>query len=224
MMNIIKGNLNKFKTKRKYLNLLIICIAFFLIFIYASSFVTASDSDTTDSDTTVKNPSVRLALERVIEDENCSPIEKKQASDLLKSNPKTDVSGTFVIAKNRDQKITIVCNSPFEIEKIAIGSIALIQSLIGIVLLIGLGRTVFHMLLNAENPDEFKKGYYGIVNSIIFTVVNLMSYLIIIYVMMAMGIGTSKEGGQYNLVCQQQLVFQVFFAEPDGEFRDVCGE
>lgn len=200
-----------------------------LVFCLLSLFVV--QSALSQSEFTLQNVEIQRSLQKIVNDPNCPEQDRIFAYELLNSpniNSATSLKGTFAISKDGTTgEITSVhCNSKEAYEDVIIGAIFLLQSLVGVVFMIGMARVAIHMGLNADNKEEFAKGIQSIVRLVTYLIINFISYMAIVFGFMSFGVGTSNPNGQYNVVCQQRLVFQIFFSEetPSGDIvdRNVC--
>lgn len=162
--------------------------------------------------------------ENVINSSNCPESIKNYARKLANQGGAiNNADGTFIVARRGNENLVMTCPGATDIEKLGIRLIVILQSLLGLVLAFSLGKNAVAMATAASsgNEEKYQASLKGVVNSIVYSVGALAAYSILIFILMVMGFGTAKPDGQWNIICQQRLVFEITFP---GDGSDVPGD
>lgn len=130
------------------------------------------------------------------------------------------LKGSLIYGYNLDSNgrpanpILISCASATTIEKLIVRLIMLLFSIVGLVLAFAIGKSSVKMITSMGNPEKFKEAVKGFVNPIIYTFGLLFAYTILVFVLVGvMGFGVVKNENrkEYNLFCQQRIIFNLTF-------------
>ena len=195
----------------KKINLLFVLLVFLCTVSLNFHFISASGNFLTDQD-------MQDLLTRV-EASDCPIIIK----DYIRKLATEKSQASIAIVGKRIQKngqieygIDLSCLGPNIIETSVIRVTSFIYMIIGAVLAFGLGKSTLLITTASDNAEQKQKGWQGIVNSIIYILVGIFSYFIITFVLVGvLGLGNNGRPEQ-NILCQQQIVFDVTFGDGIG--------
>jgi len=210
----------------KVLLTLFFLINFFLIGIYSNPAFAQTPQPTPLSRNLVPtDPATAAKIIEALGNSTCpDPIKQlylKQDStgnwvprdDRNAGNTKFYLSGTLIVARDGSgNDVNLSCASASALQKIAMRGFMLLFTLIGVVLAFGAGRSAINMITAFGDEEKFKDGAKGLVTSISYTVGALFFYTIFVFVLVGiLGFGRVADRPEYNLFCQQRIVFNLTF-------------
>jgi hypothetical protein len=205
------------KIKRLLSNKLLLSISFLLII--CSLAFDLSYNHVLASGSAGGNPiSASELTDEVINNSNCPETIKNHARKVASGGGAIGTGeGTFIVARRGNDNIVMSCPGANDIEKLGIRLVVVLQSLLGLVLIFAIIKNVVGMGVAAANSDEekYQASLKGMITSIVYTVLAIAAYSIVIFVLMVMGVGTAKQNGQWNIICQHRLVFDITFEGED---------
>jgi hypothetical protein len=156
---------------------------------------------------------------------NCPPEVQVQYQQALRGRSYNQLSevekkrldGTYVVGKdNNGQPIFLSCADPGSaLEKLGIRLITLITSVVGLVFGFSVSKSAIVMMISGANAEQFQAAVGGLKTGIFGVVGVLLSYQIIIFILVGF-VGFGAQGSKYNVICNNQLVFQLVFSDDKG--------
>lgn len=152
--------------------------------------------------------------------QDCPPGVKELYDNSAKDPNR--MQGTYIVgyeidANGQQKPIYITCGNAQTVwEKLLTRVVVFITSIIGLVFTFSVGKSALMMMMAGENKDAFQQAVGGLKTSIFAVVGTLIAYQLIVFILTGVvGVGGTNNNG-YNIICGNQLVFQLVFSKDDG--------
>lgn len=172
------------------------------------------------------NPNIDLS--------NCPEPVKRHIETVLFTNGVDDglkaLEGTYVVGRDsRGNPIFRGCSNPAEgIEKLMVKVVFYLTSAVGLVFTFAVVKSAAFMMIASDNAEKFQEATGGLTRATVALIGVFISYQVIVFVLVGLaGVGKGDPSRQYNIVCQNQIVFNIVFQDQgrvvgtDSQGRDI---
>ena len=164
-----------------------------------------------------------MAITRQIANSSCPEPIKNLLIDTSSGTPqpRTNVTfylnGTFVVAKNGNTSIGLTCANANALQKLILRGVMIMFALVGLALVFGVGKSSLGMITSAGDTEKFQANVKGFVTAILYTIGVLFFYTFLMFIVVGvLGFGRlNNTRPEYNLFCQNQILFNLTFDRND---------
>ena len=194
--------LKRFNRKLAKTSIIFITILCFMFFLFSSKTSAAGRALTQEE------------KQSLVENELKDCPEQIKSQLLNNDGGEVSVEGTYVLSYDADgnPQTYTGCSSIHDIEKLVLKVFTILNMIIGLVLTFAMARGGIMMMAANADPEKFETAVSSLKTSIGATVGTFFAYLLIIFILTGvLGIGTNDDKPEYNIICQQRLVFSLTF-------------
>lgn len=127
--------------------------------------------------------------------------------------------GTFIVAQQQpiaggaQTPVALTCASANNLQKIIIRFVMIIFAILGLVLAISIAKSSIGIMTAFDDSDKFQTNLQGLIKESLYTVAALFAYPMLVFIAVGvLGVGqTNPTRPEYNLFCQNQIIFNLAF-------------
>lgn len=150
-----------------------------------------------------------------IQNSDCPDAVKRSLLDSVNNSQRIeDLQGTAIVATGPDGNIYVSCASASDIEDLFISIMVLLYIVVVLVLVFGIARSSITMMLAFDDQEKFQSGIKSLKTLGGSIAGAIASYAAIVFVLVGiLGVGSDDPGSDWNIICQNQIVFDITFGD-----------